>query len=119
MKLSAAQVNTFLQKPDPAVRAILVYGPDAGLVHERAEQLAKRMVPDINDPFRTASLTAASLSDDAARLHDEMATQAFGGGKRLVRLHAAAESAAPALDSVLKDPPAADSVLIIDAGDLE
>jgi DNA polymerase-3 subunit delta len=119
MKITPAQTNAFLQKPDPAARVILVYGPDAGLVRERVEGLAKKIVPDINDPFRTASLSSAAVAENAARLYDEMAAQALGGGSRLVRIQAATEAVAPALAALLNDPPAADSVLLIEGGDLD
>lgn len=119
MKLASSQINAFLQKPDPAVRVVLIYGPDAGLVRERAEGFAKKLVPDINDPFRTASLTGAAVADDPARLHDEMASQALGGGSRLVRIQAASEAMAAALAALLSDPPAAESVLLIEGGDLD
>jgi DNA polymerase-3 subunit delta len=119
MKLSAAQINAFLQKPDPAARVILIYGPDAGLVRERAESFAKKIVPDVNDPFRTASLTGAVIADDPARLHDEMAAQALGGGSRLVRVSSAIENMAAALASFLSDPPPSESTLLIEGGDLD
>ncbi|HYC13217.1 MAG TPA: DNA polymerase III subunit delta, partial [Stellaceae bacterium] len=52
-------VTGFIAKPDPKVRAILVYGPDAGLVRERGEALAKAVAQDLDDPFRVAALTGA------------------------------------------------------------
>ncbi len=119
MKVAPAQITSFLQKPDPAVRVVLIYGPDAGLVRERAEGFAKKIVPDLNDPFRTASLTASALSDDPARLHDEMAAQALGGGSRLIRIQTATEHMAASLAALLNDPPSADSVLLIEGGDLD
>lgn len=119
MKLAAGQINGFLQKPDPSVRVVLIYGPDAGLVRERAENFAKKLVPDPNDPFRTASLTGTSISEDPVRLHDEMAAQALGGGSRLVRIQTATENMAAALAALLSDPPEAESVLLIEGGDLD
>ncbi|MBV8061607.1 MAG: DNA polymerase III subunit delta [Alphaproteobacteria bacterium] len=118
MKLTPAQTTQFLQKPDSAKRVILVYGPDAGLVSERVKMLALLVVPDPDDPFRTAHLTAAAVADDTARLYDEMAAQSLGGGRRLIRL-SAAESATGAIASLLKDPPPTDSLLLIEAGDLD
>jgi DNA polymerase-3 subunit delta len=119
MKLAAAQISAFLQKPDPAARVILVYGPDAGLVRERAESMAKKVVPDINDPFRTAHLTGAAIADDPARLHDEMAAQALGGGSRLVRVSSAIENMAAALAALLSDLQPSESLLLIEGGDLD
>jgi len=119
MKLSPAQTNGFLHKPDPAVQIILLYGPDAGLVRERADALAKKTVPDVNDPFRVTALTGAMIADDPARLMDEMAAQALGGGRRLIRLQSATEGMAPGLASLIKDMPPNDSLLLIEGGDLE
>ena len=40
--VKAGQANAFLKTVDPRVRAVLFFGPDAGLVSERSEQLAKK-----------------------------------------------------------------------------
>ena len=39
---------------------MLLYGPDAGLVRERADALARTVCPDLRDPFRVADLTGAA-----------------------------------------------------------
>ena len=101
------------------MRVILLYGPDAGLVRERADVLAKKTVADLQDPFRVALLTGAMISEDPARLADEMAAQALGGGRRLVRVQQAAESLASPLTALLADLPLSDSLLLIEAGDLD
>ena len=119
MKLPAARISSFLSKPDPAVRVILVYGPDAGLVRERVMHLAKLTVSDLNDPFRVATLTGGMITEDPARLFDEMAALALGGGKRLLRMQNPAESVAPYIVKLLADMPSADSLLLIEGGDLD
>lgn len=119
MKLAPAQTNGFLQKPDPAICVVLLYGPDSGLVRERAEALARKTVDDINDPFRAILLTGAQMTESAARLPDEMAAQAWSGGRRLVRVQQATEGMATALSGFLADAPATDNLLLIEAGDLD
>jgi DNA polymerase III subunit delta len=119
MKLPASRIASFLIKPDPAVRVILVYGPDAGMVRERVIHLAKLTVPDLNDPFRVITLPHSAISDDPARLFDEMASQALGGGKRLVRIQNPGESLAPHIANLLNDLPSSDSLLLIEGGDLD
>jgi DNA polymerase-3 subunit delta len=119
MKLPTAKIAAFLNKPDPAVRVILVYGPDAGLVRERGAHLAKLVVADLNDPFRVSALNASAIAEDPARLFDEMAAQALGGGRRLIRLQSPGESIAGAVVKLLADMPDADSLLLIEAGDLD
>ncbi len=119
MKLATSQINGFLQSPDPKVRVILLFGPDAGLVRERAEALAKKIVPDVRDPFRVAQLTGAAVTEDPARLYDEAAAQALGGGRRLVRVQHALDSNAAALGKLLDDLPPNDSLILIEGGELE
>lgn len=119
MKLATGQISGFLQKPDPSARVILVYGPDAGLVRERSDVVAKKIVPDLADPFRVSVLTTSIIADDPARLADEMAAQALGGGQRLVRITAATDSIAAALGTLIETMPPGDSLLLIEAGELE
>jgi DNA polymerase-3 subunit delta len=119
MKLPASKITSFLNRPDPAVRVILVYGPDAGLVRERGAHLAKLLVKDPNDPFCSIALQSSAVSGDGARLYDEMAAVALGGGRRLVRIPNAEDNIAAAIANLLGRIPPSDSVLLIEAGDLE
>ena len=122
MKLTASRipgfVSGYIAKPDPKLRAILVYGPDAGLVRERAESLAKSVAPDLDDPFRVMTLPGSALASDPARLNDEMAALSFTGGRRLVRIKDAGDALGAVFAGLLGDPPAGDSVAIAEAGDL-
>ena len=95
MKLAAARVAAFLRRPDPEIRAVLFYGPDAGLVRERADAVARTVCPDLRDPFRVAELTGAALAADPARLADEAAQISLMGGSRVVRVREAGDALAP------------------------
>lgn len=122
MKLTGARIQGFVSgyiaKPDPKLRAILIYGPDSGLVRERAESLAKSVAPDLDDPFRVMTLPGAALTSDPPRLNDEMAALSFTGGRRLVRVKDAGDALAAVFASLLDAPPPGDSVAIAEAGDL-
>ena len=86
-------IERFLAKPDPQVRAVLIYGRDLGVVRDRAEQLAGKVVERPDDPFDVAQLTDGDLAEDPARLEGELASQSLMGGRRLVRLRLAGEKA--------------------------
>ena len=118
MKITNAKIEGFLRTPDPAARAILVFGPDEGLVRERAQRLAKTRVEDLNDPFRVVELSGTDLKNDPARLSDEAASMSFGGGSRVVRVRQAGDACAPACKSFLEFDTPADALVVIDAGDL-
>ena len=112
------QIAAFLRDvPPPELLAVLLYGPDEGLMRERARLLAGKVVEDIGDPFRVTTVTGPDLKADPALLADEAAAISLTGGKRLVRLRAASDDCATALEGVL-DGPAADALIVVEAGDL-
>jgi DNA polymerase-3 subunit delta len=117
VKLAAARVEAFLRRPDPEIRAVLLYGPDAGLARERAETVARTICPDLRDPFRVAELSAATLAGDPARLADEAAQISLMAGRRVIRVRDASDALAPLFARFL---PAAvgDSLIVAEAGDL-
>jgi len=117
MKLAPRSIAGFLRRPDPGVRAALVYGPDLGLVHERAQLLATAVAEDPNDPFRVVELAAAQLADDPARLADEAAALSFTGGRRVVRISGTSERLTGLLQRFLADP-LGDALIVLEAGDL-
>src|SRR5438067_1145495 len=117
MKVSSGQVESFLRRPDPKIRAVLLYGPDAGLVRERAEALGRTVCPDLRDAFGVADLAAATVAADPARLADEAAQISLMGGRRLVRVRDAGDGLATTFGRYLADP-RGDSLIVAEAGDL-
>jgi DNA polymerase III subunit delta len=117
VKLAPSKISTFLQRPDPHIRAVLVYGPDEGLVHERAAALAGTVCPDLKDPFRVAELTASALAADPARLADEAAQLSLTGGRRVVRVGRAGDTLAKLFADFLKSSPG-DAFVVVEAGEL-
>jgi len=117
VKLPAARVEGFLQRPDPEIRTVLFYGPDAGLVRERAETLARAVCPDLRDPFRVAELSGSMLASDPARLADEAAQISLMGGRRVVRVREAGDTLATLFGRFLTDLPG-DALVVAEAGDL-
>jgi DNA polymerase III subunit delta len=117
MKLAAGRVEGFLRRPDPEIRAVLFYGPDAGLVRERAEAVARAICPDLRDPFRVADLTGAALVADPARLADEAAQMSLMGGRRVVWTREAGDAVAPLFGRFFADMPG-DSLVVVEAGEL-
>jgi DNA polymerase-3 subunit delta len=97
----------------------LIYGPDAGLVSERAKLLANASKADLTDPFSTISLDADTAASDPQRIADEAHTVSMFGGMRLVWIKGATQkNLAKALQPVLDQPPT-ESLVIVEAGDLK
>src|SRR6516165_9320468 len=117
MRLRASRIATFLEDPDRAVRAVLLYGPDAGLICERAETLARTVCPDLKDPFQVADLSGSALTADPARLADEAAQMSLIGGRRVIRVHDATDRLAGLFAGFLDTAPG-DGFIVVEAGDL-
>lgn len=111
------EADRFASKPPAGVVAALVFGPDSGLVRERAERLARSVVADLNDAFLVSELDEASLSADPARLADEAAAISMVGGRRVVRVRSAGNSLAHLFAGFLAQP-SGDALIVVEAGDL-
>ena len=117
MIVKSHEADRYVTSPPKGLAVALVYGPDAGLVQERAEKLLKSVVPDLTDPFNVADLSEATLLADPARLADEAAAISMMGGRRVVRVRGAGNDLADLLESFLDDPKG-DALVVIEAGDL-
>src|SRR5262245_27650081 len=117
MKVTGRNIESFLRDVDAAVAAVLLYGPDAGLVRERADRLTALVAGDATDPFRVSEVTPDRLRDQPSLLSDEAAALTFGGGRRVVRLRNAGDGQSVAVQSFLRAP-AGDGLLIVEADEL-
>ena len=115
--LRGKEIDAFLARPDPGRPIILLYGPDAGLVRERADALLASAVDDPNDPFSLVKLDGDELSAEPSRLVDEAMTVPLFGGRRAIRVRAGSRSFASGVDT-LADTPLKDCRIVIEAGEL-
>jgi DNA polymerase III subunit delta len=118
MKLTGARIASFLRKPDPAVRAVLLFGSDGGQVIERARALVLGVVDDLNDPFRVAELRGSDLAGDPARLADEVASMSLMGGRRVVYVREAGDAVGALFGGFFTDNPPGDAFIVVEAGGL-
>ena len=115
--LRGRDIDAFLARPDSGRPIILLYGPDAGLVRERANALLASAVDDPSDPFSLVKLDGDELSAEPSRLVDEALTVPLFGGRRAIRVRAGARNFASGVET-LADMPLQDCRIVIEAGDL-
>src|SRR5262245_11245427 len=113
--LKSNQIDAFLARPNPAQPVVLVFGPDVGLVHERAGALVRASVDDVNDPFSLARLDGDDLASEPSRLVEEANTIPLFGGKRAVWVKAGGRNFAPAVEALLANA-SPDCRVVIEAG---
>lgn len=116
-EVKGAAISRTLSHFPSGMVAALIFGPDQGLVRERAEALIKSVVPDLRDPFLIADLDDSTLASDPARLFDEAAAISMLGGRRVVRVRGAGNALAKLFERFL-DEPAGDALVVVEGGDL-
>jgi DNA polymerase-3 subunit delta len=115
--LKAGEVDGYIAGRDVARPIALVFGPDAGLVSERADAIMRAAVDDPNDPFALVRLDGDELAGDPSRLIDEANTVPLFGGRRAIRVKAGGRDFSSALTTLVAAPPR-DCRIVIEAGDL-
>ena len=113
MKADAGQVARALDRPDPAIRLILLYGPD----ESGSRALAARIDKALGADAERIDLTAAQLKEDPARLADEAASISLFGGARHIRVDPAGDEIIEAAEALLEAGSAGNPVVIV-AGNL-
>lgn len=114
------EVDSWLARPDPAMAIVLLYGPDRGLVAERAKTFATRTGLPLDDPFSVVKLDGAEVDRDEGRLLDEARTVPMFSDRRLLWVRNASGQKALADDiKALTAEPARDAIVLIEAGDLK
>jgi DNA polymerase-3 subunit delta len=112
------EADALLGRIDPARPVVLLFGPDAGLVAERAAKAVEAGLAGNADPFALVRLEGDAVSSDPARLADEAYTIAMFGGRRVIRVRVGSRSITAAVEPLLKEPPR-DCLIILEAGDLK
>ncbi|MCV9967369.1 DNA polymerase III subunit delta [Pararhizobium sp. BT-229] len=119
-EIKSHEFEAFLQRPLRDIRLYLVYGPDRGLVSERAGQIAAKSGIALDDPFSLIKLDGSDLQQSPGRLLDEVNTIGLFGGEKLVWIRATGteKTLVDSLSTLAQQPPEG-SYVIVEAGDLK
>lgn len=119
-EIKSHEFESFLQRALSDHRLYVIFGPDRGLVSERAAQVAKRCGVALDDPFSVIKLDPADLQQNPGRLLDEVNTIGLFGGEKLVWLRSSgSEKSLVDSFSILAQSPPEGSYVIVEAGDLK
>lgn len=113
MKADAGQIARALDKPDPAVRLFLLYGPD----ESGSRMLASRIDKAFGADAERIDLASGQLKSDPALLADEAASISLFGGARHIRVDPATDDVIDAVEALMEAPSAGNPVVLV-AGNL-
>lgn len=122
MKIATNLIDQYLKKiGQEKIAGCLLYGPETAVSRFRFDQIAKKIVEDLKDPFLVANLSNERLKNDHAILADEFYSISMLGGRKLITIKDANEDTVSALKILFSDPQygrKSSNFILILAGDL-
>lgn len=119
MKLTGADANKYLAKPDPLRAGLLIFGADPMRVAlKRQEAILAMIGPTGEAEMRLTRIQAADLRKDAALLNDATRAAGFFPGPRVAFVEDATDGLAALLDAALKDWRQGDAQIVVSAANL-
>lgn len=116
----AHEVEAWLSRRDTGTTILLIYGPDRGLVSERARKVADSTGLSPDDPFSVVRLEAGEIEQAPGRLVEEARMVPMFSDRRLIWVRNAGAQKALAEDvKMLTAEPPRDAIILIEAGDLK
>jgi DNA polymerase-3 subunit delta len=116
VKVAPADSDRTLQRLDPAIQAVFLYGPNQTLLQQRAHNALKAWLPEGDDGFNQVTVTPDQLKQTPSLLGDELTTMSFFGGRKVIIFKDADDKHVPNLKALLDD--GIEHRLIIQSGEL-
>jgi DNA polymerase III subunit delta len=114
----AQEADRLIARPPQDIVFYLVYGPDTGLVSERAKTLVGAF-SDPGDPFAVVRIEASELTANPSRLADEAyAVSMFSSRRAILVRDGGRADLAGRIRALFKQPPV-DTAIVVEAGDLK
>lgn len=116
VQLRGAAIDQYVERPDPRRPFALLFGPDVGIVTERANALSQILAG--GDPAAISRFDEAELASAPGRLSNEVNGGSLFAARKVIRIRAGGpKSISGELKSILESPPD-DSFVVVEAGDL-
>ena len=113
--IKGSKADQVCAQPSTQFRALLIYGPNLGLVRERAKKAVEYVAGNLLDTFRVCEIDAHELKEDPIRLADELAAISFGGGRRAIWLKNAGDKLLKPINNALETE-SGDTLLVVESG---
>lgn len=118
MNIKPEQVDGILKSLPPAIRGVVIYGSNEGMVATLSEQFIKAISPDMYDAFHVSYLDTSDILSDVGVLYAEFNAQSLMGGRRVVVIKNATAALTKSLRELV-DTSNSDSFLVISSSSLK
>lgn len=123
MKIANAQIDSYIQRiAQEKIAGCLIYGPETSVVDYRFDLVAKKISPDLSDPFLVSNISKERLAEDKGLLSDEFFSLSMLGGRKLILVKNADIAAAAALKILFEEKDftkKSENFILIHGGDLD
>ena len=118
MNIKLEQVDGIVKSLPPAIRGVVIYGSNEGMISSLAQQFIKAVSPDVYDAFHVSYLDMADVTADISVLYAEFNAQSLMGGRRVVVIKDASNLLTKNLKEMLAES-SSDSLLVITSSSLK
>ena len=119
MKIQPKQAAHFISSELISVSAILIYGPNEGLIREYSKNARKTINDDFNDPFASSNISGEQLKEYPGLLFDEVRSIGLSQSRKLIRVFDISDNVIQAFDYLLEDHHnLKDALVVCEASDL-
>ena len=118
MNIKPEQVEGIVKSLPPAIRGVVIYGSNEGMISTLSQQFIKTVSADIYDAFHVSYLDMADVSADVGALYAEYNAQSLMGGRRVVVIKDATNLLTKPLKELLAGS-SSDSLLVITSSSLK
>jgi DNA polymerase-3 subunit delta len=123
MKITPFQIDNYIQKiAQEKIAGCLIFGPEISVANYRFDLIAKKITPNLSDPFLVSNLSKERLSEEKGLLADEFFSFSMLGGRKLIIVKDCDIAASAALKILFAEEnfeKKSDNFILIQAGDLD
>lgn len=123
MKILSPQIDNYIQNiASQKISGCLVFGPETSIANYRFNLIAKKIIPDLSDPFLVSNISKERLSENKSLIMDEFFSLSFFGGRKLILIKEIDTNVTESLKALFLEKDFAkksDNFILIQAGDLD
>ena len=104
MKIQAYKVQNYIKNiANEKIAGCLLYGPEESVINYRFNFIAKKITPDLSDPFLVSNISKERLKEDKSILADEFFSMSMMGGRKLIMIKETDNTVADCLKTIFED----------------